>query len=32
MNVKRASPKLVIIDKYQYIKDKIGEWEKMSTS
>lgn len=32
MNVKRASPKLVIIDKYRYIKDKIGEWEKMSTS
>lgn len=32
MNAKRASAKLVIIDKYGYIKDKIGEWEKISTS
>lgn len=30
MNVKRVFFKLVIIDKYRYIKDKIGEWEKMS--
>lgn len=32
MNAERASAKLVIIDKYGYIKDKIGEWEKISTS
>lgn len=32
MNVKRASAKLVIIDKYRFIKDKIGECEKISTS
>lgn len=31
-NVKWALAKLVIIDKYRYVKDKIGEWEKISTS
>lgn len=31
-NVKWALDKLVIIDKYRYVKDKIGEWEKISTS
>lgn len=31
-NVKWALAKLFIIDKYRYVKDKIGEWEKISTS
>lgn len=31
-NVKWALVKLVIIDKYRYVEDKIGEWEKISTS
>lgn len=31
-NVKWALAKLVITDKYRYVKDKIGEWEKILTS
>lgn len=31
LQCKWALAKLVIIDKYRYVKDKIGEWEKIST-